>query len=107
MFSIYMKNDQKIIKPDGDLNNENGEKLRLCIIELLNNDETLFCFDLLHVEDMSFQALATLVALSNQIKKTDKQIKISNANSTILQLLTLSKVIETNSQEDSKVLEAV
>jgi len=107
MFSIYMKNDQKIIKPDGDLNHENVEKFRLCILELLNNDETLFCFDLLHVEDMSFQALATFVALSNQIKKTDKQIKIFNANSIILQLLTLSKVIETNSQEDSNVLEAI
>ena len=107
MCSIYTKNNQKIIKPDGDLNIENSEKFRLCILELFNKGETLFCFDLLHVEDISFQALLILIALSNQIKTTDKHIKIVNANSTILQLLTLSKIIETNSQKDLNALEAV
>lgn len=94
-FEVKADDSTQVIKPSGDLTASSADKLRIILLEMLDNDNKNYRFDLEQVEDIDSVSLSLLITFAKMHKKKfgdDGTLEITSAGTDLKNLFELTRL---------------
>lgn len=93
-FEISGEDGVQVITPTGDMTASSADKLRIILLEMLDQGETAYRFDLKKVDDIDSISLSLLITFAKMLQKKSEggKLEIINAKDDLISLFELTRL---------------